>query len=304
MLSIIIPSHRTEESWHIRNTIEGARSTIGLDEDQYTITVVGTLPEGFFRTRMGKVKWNLLPTDAMLGDAKNMGARYAMTYYTPDILVFMDAHTNFFDNESRNWGMVISEHLKEHPDHIVSPAVSLFDNPGQRGFGVISKVTEDNINMDLEWKWWGSPNGDEPFEVPGLCGCFMAMTPETFSDSIVGYTPPLAIDDREFGIRMWTLGKTMMSLPALTVGHRFSTGYTDFTKKRSIEWGMGMFLYVYLNMDDDTMNKLYEKGVHATQDKDESLRLATSPYWRNAKKEIETKRVRTAEQYFQRFEIT
>lgn len=302
MLSIVIPVHHTESIAHIINTLDGIRNTIGVPESAYTITLVGTLPKDFFKSSTNTA-YNLITTEAMLGDAKNAGAEYAIAQFKPDILVFMDAHTNFFDRESRNWGQVITAYLAARPDHIISPAISLYDNPGQRGFGVISEITEDNMTMDLKWKWWGSPNGNPnaPFEVPGLCGCFMAMTPETFKDSIVGFTPPLAIDDREFSIRMWTLGKTLVSLPALTVGHRFSSGYTDFGRKRSIEWGVGMLLYAYLNMDSSTVLKLYEKGISATQDKNESLRLATSPYWQVARRKIQERRVRTAEQYFRRF---
>lgn len=312
MLSIVIPVHHTEDPIKIVRTVEGLNETIGIYP--YTITVVGTLPKDFNINnltvpRMLAMHLKFIQTDLMLGDAKNLGARYSIDNYKPGILIFMDAHINFF-NESKNWGKVITNYLERHPDHIVSPAISLYDKPWQRGFGVISEVTEDNITFDLKWKWWGNPQPNQhnrPFEVPGLCGCFMAMTPRTFEDTICGYTPPLAIDDREFSLRAWTLGNTLVSLPELTIGHRFSSGYTDFSKKRSIEWGMGMLLYVYLNMDDQTLEKLYKKGINATQNKEESLKLATSDYpmypWKSLRDLFKVLRVRTTDQYFERFSV-
>lgn len=303
MISIIIPVHKTEEIKHINKTIEGINDTIGIPLSQYTVTLVGTLPKGIFSTP-SKLKWNLLPTNAQLGNAKNQGADYAISQYQPDVLVFMDAHMNFFKEQSANWGRVIYNFITTHPNAVASPAISIYDKPYQRGFGVISEITEDNINMDLKWKWVGSPsaaNPNAPFEVPGLCGCFMAMRPKTFRDSLAGFTPPLAIDDREFSLRVWLLGKDMYSIPSLTVGHRFASGYTDFSKERGIDWGTGMLLYTYLNIGDAITERLYEKGIHATPDKAESLRRATTPYWNQIKREVLSKRVRTPEQYFRRF---
>jgi len=304
-ISVIIPVHKTEEVNYINVTLDGIVRTIGLPADQYTIVLIGTMPAGMFSSRTKtKAKYNFIPTDALLGNAKNQGAKYAMAQYEPDVLVFMDAHMNFFDALSTDWGQTIYNFLKVHPDTVVSPAISIYDRPEQRGFGVISDITESNMSMDLKWKWVGSPqanNPDVPFEVPGLCGCFMAMTPQTFRDSLIGFTPPLAIDDREFSLRIWLLGKDMYSLPALTVGHRFSSGYTDFGKERSIDWGTGMLLYTYLNLGEDITMRLYEKGISATQDKVESLRRATTPYWRQVQQEVQSKRVRTPEQYFKLF---
>ncbi len=304
-LSIVIPVYKTEEVGYINKTLDGITNTIGMPAEQYTVSLVGTLPTGMFSSRsQSKTKWNFLPTDALLGNAKNQGAKYAMAQYNPAVLVFMDAHMNFFDDLSANWGNIIYNFLKVRPDAVVSPAISIYDQPYQRGFGVISDITESNMSMDLKWKWVGSPsasNSDAPFEVPGLCGCFMAMTPQTFRDSLIGFTPPLAIDDREFSLRIWLLGKTLYSMPALTVGHRFSSGYTDFGKERSIDWGTGMLLYTYLNLGEDVTMRLYEKGIGATRDKVESLRRATTPYWRQVRQELMSKRVRTPEQYFRRF---
>lgn len=301
MLSIVIPTHKTEKPFHIMNTINGLDRTIGLS--RYSIMMVGTLPDDTeLREFVHNNVSDFIETDLMLGDAKNLGAFWSMGYYKPDYLVFMDAHMNFYDKETKDWGKVLTNYLSEHPDHIASPAISVFDNPGQRGFGVISEISDTNMEYDLKWKWWGSASvTDKPFEVPGLCGCFMAMKPETFQYSVCGYTPPLAIDDREFDIRMWMLGKTLACIPSLTVGHRFSSGYTDFTRKRSIEWGMGMLLYTYLNMDDETTNKLYEKGIHSTQSKEESYALATSPYWQGIRSMLRKKFIRTYLDYFNRF---
>lgn len=298
-MSIIIPIHHTEDSLMVLTTLEGIKRTIG--EKRYNIILVGTLPKDLLNYRI-PVGWRYVETEAMLGDAKNMGAEYANKNYNPDVLVFLDAHMYFYDNESKDWGGVIAQFLKNNPKSIVSPAMSLYNVPHQRGFGVISEVTEENMGMDLVWRWWGSPKSNEPFEVPGLCGCFMAMTPETFEGSVCGYTPPLGIDDREFSIRMWILGYRLFSLPSLTVGHRFGSGYTDFSKERSIQWGMGMLLYTYLNMGEEVTKRLYEKDISGSQDKQESLSRATSQKWQSVRDELCKRRIRTAEDYFKAFD--
>ena len=302
-ISIIIPVYKTEEVGYIYRTISGIERTIGLPLNEYTVTLVGTLPGDMFKTRLStSIKWSFQPTDKRLGPAKNQGAEYAMGHFNPDVLVFMDAHMNFFDKQSANWGQVVYDFIMNHPNAAASPAISLYDMPVQRGYGVISDITEDDIEMDLKWKWVGEPpDNDAPFEVPGLCGCFMAMKPKTFKDSIVGYTPPLAIDDREFSIRIWLLGKDMYSIPQLSIGHRFASGYSDFSTERAIDWGMGMLLYTFLNLGSDMTMRLYEKGIHSTPDKAESLRRATTPYWKQVRQEILRKSVRTPEQYFRRF---
>ena len=304
MIIIICPIRDTEDSATLWTTINGIKRTIGTDD--YHIISVGTLPKDLFVSHSTPSNWQHIKSDLMLGDAKNLGAKLAIEKLNPEVLVFMDAHMNLFglSEESKDWGNIISNHLKAHPRSIASPAVAIYDNPSQRAFGVINEITEDTVSLDLKWKWWGQPNANnEPFEVPGLCGCFMAMTPATFKSSICGFTPPLCIDDREFSLRMWTLGFQFYSIPSLTIGHRFASKYADFTKEKSIEWGMGMLLFTYLNMDLEITKRLFEKGIAASQDKEESLRRATTPQWGSIREIIQKTRVRTDEDYATTFKV-
>ena len=225
-----------------------------------------------------------------------------MAQYNPDVLVFMDAHMNFFDDKSANWGQVIYDFIKSHPNTACSPAISAYDNPSQRGFGFISEIIKKDGGYDTYGHWSGDAgNSNQPFIIPGLCGCFMAMTPKTFRDSLIGFTPPLAIEDCEFSLRIWTLGINMYSIPSITVGHRFQPSYGGFTKERSIDWGTGRLLYTYLNMDEKYTTGMFSVGISASQDKTESLRRATTLYWQQVQHEVQSKKVRTPEQYFRRF---
>ncbi len=303
MISVIIPVHKTEEIGYINKTIEGIERTIGIPVSQYVVTLVGTLPKGIFNTRT-RLKWNLLPTNAQLGNAKNQGAEYVIAQYNPDVLVFMDAHMNFFDDLSSNWGRSIYDFLNTHPDSVASPAISIYDKPHQRGFGVITDVIVTKDTSDLAWRWAGSPDTklpNNPIDVPGLCGCFMAMMPSVFKKSIFGFTPPLAIDDREFSLRIWTLGVDLYSLPSITVGHRFTQGYSDFSRQRSISWGSGLLLFTYLNMPERYMSLVYKNGIGSSQDKSESLKLVSTLYWKQMKQELISKRVRTYYDYYAKF---
>jgi len=302
-VSIIIPVHKTEEIGYITRTLDGIVRTIGIPAEQYSITLVGTTPQGTFSSKT-KAKYNFLPTDALLGNAKNQGAKYAMAQYNPDVLVFMDAHMNFFDDKSANWGQVIYDFIKSHPNTVASPAISIYDKPYQRGFGVITDVKVTNDTADLAWRWVGSPDirsPDSPIEVPGLCGCFMAMMPSVFKKSIFGFTPPLAIDDREFSLRIWTLGVDLYALPNITVGHRFTQGYSDFSKDRSISWGAGYLLFSYLNMPEQYMSLVYKNGIGSSSDKLESLRMVSTQYWKQMKQELVSKRVRTYNDYYSKY---
>lgn len=300
-VSIIIPVHKSEEVGYIKKTLDGIVSTIGIPVEQYSITLVGTLPDGMFSSKT-KAKYNFLPTNALLGDAKNQGAKYAMTQHDPDVLVFMDAHMYFFDKESNNWGGILHSFLMAHPNTIAAPAIAVYDNVSQRGHGVIGVV--DEKTMDLKWVWWGSPGKDnKPFEVPGACGCFMSMSPAVFNDSVCGYTPPSGADDREFSIRMWLLGKDFYNIPALTVGHRFASSYSYWNEERATLYGYGVLLFPYLNIGKAETKKMCELDLGGASSKVASYKMATSPYWRQVRDELIKKMVRTPEQYYKRFKI-
>jgi len=306
MLSIIIPVYITEEPEHIINTLQGIKRTIGLNNNDYTISLIGSINKNIFlyKNKTNNLpNWNFIPTSAKAGEARNIGANYAILNFNTDIIVFMDAHINFFEKESKNWGVILTNFLSQKPTTIAGPAISLYDNPEARGYGVISTITDENISNDMAWKWVGTPNiNNEPFIVPALCVCFVAMTTSTFKNSVIGFTGPLGIEGRDFLLRMWLLGHDIYSISELTIGHKFSTGYTDFTKERSIDWGESMLLYVYLNMNDEITMKVFEKGITKSQDKNESLKRATTPYWKQIKKLLQSKHVRTFEQYFNTFQ--
>lgn len=303
MVSIIIPSHYTEKSERIKTTVEGIKQTIGLPKAKYNITMVGSLPKDFnYCTNsvclVSDAKWNWISSDQMLGYDKNLGAAISMKGFLPKVLVFLDAHIHFFNLESNNWGKIIYDYFQDttHKDHIVAPAVSLYESPNtQKGYGVIG---------DDKKYWWGSPpsnNNNQPFEVAGLCGCIMAMRPETFNDSLFGYTAPLSIDDREFSLRMWCLGKDFYAIPSIVVGHGFKSGYEDFNKTRQTQWAYGMLLYKYLNFPDEEFENFYNNLGARKEDKEEARKMTLTDYWKSMKKILNVRKVRTVAQYFEKF---
>lgn len=301
-ISIIIPVHSTEETDLVISTLTGIDKTIGLPVNEYTVTLIGTLPGSFFQSadiKQIKSNWNFIPSTFSLGDAENHGAKYALTQYHPDVLVFMDSHMIFYNDLSVAWGVVLYDFLKTHPDAIISPAINW---AGTRVYGIMTNIVEDSTVFNMVMQWVGAPNSNnDPFEVPALAGCFMSMNSKTFSDSIVGFTPPQGCDDREFSMRMWLLGKTIYSIPKLTVGHVVQFRPLHNTPDRRTEWGTGSLLFTYLDMNEDLTMRLYEKGLDPTSDKAESLRLATTPYWKQVRHILKSKFVRTPEQYFKCF---
>lgn len=300
-ISIIIPIHKNEQVSYVVKTLDGIERTIG--KQKHTVTFVGVAPAGLFFAIKGAQKVNFIPSDAPAGEARNIGARYAIMHHKPDVLVFLDAHMNFYDAESKDWGCIIADYILKHPDHMVSPAMSVYDNPSQRGIGLIDTLSKDCTSLSGGWwypkeKDWGSL---KTVEVPRLNGPFMAMSPKLFEDTLVGFIPYFGIEDGEICIRSWLLGKTIIGMPGLTVGHRFASAYPPFTMQKSIEWGASMLLYAFLNLGDDVMHCLYRNDLALSQNKPESLKMATTFYWQQVRERLLKNHVRTPEQYFRRF---
>ena len=88
--------------------------------------------------------------------------------------------------------------------------------PQRRGFGLYL------TGPDLHARWRGR-QGLEPYAVPILPGCFLAMRRETFARTM-GFDSgmrQLGGNDNELSCRFWLLGYELLVVPAIEVGHVF-----------------------------------------------------------------------------------
>lgn len=140
--------------------------------------------------------------------ARNSGA--AAT--TGELIVFSDAHVA----PSGGWLELLAKAASRPGVGAVGPTVTHLSGHAGAGRG----LTWVNTALNLRWL---SGGGDSPLPVPLLCGCFLAMTRETFERSR-GFDERFARyggEDTELCVRLWRLGLACLVEPRAMVAHRF-----------------------------------------------------------------------------------
>jgi glycosyltransferase involved in cell wall biosynthesis len=146
--------------------------------------------------------------------ARNFGASHA----TGDVILFSDAHIR----APQGWHEVLVSALRPECVGAVAPGIYSLTEPHRRGFGLYP------TGPDLHARW-RLRQGADPYPVPILPGCFLAMRRETFART-AGFDPgmrQLGGNDNEISCRFWLLGYELLVVPAIEVGHLFrdSTPY-------------------------------------------------------------------------------
>ena len=96
------------------------------------------------------------------------------------------------------------------------PAISVLGRADSVGYGLRWK----GPSLDVEWLPQKVSN---PYPVPLLCGCFVAMRKEVWA-ATGGFDAGLGLwglEDTELSLRLWTLGFECWLMPQLTVAHLF-----------------------------------------------------------------------------------
>lgn len=142
--------------------------------------------------------------------ARNFGAVHA----TGDIILFADAHVR----APHGWYEPIVNALSRDAVGAVAPGVYSLAEPKRRGFG------QDFTGPDLRTQW--RPRKSlEPYSMPVLPGCFLAMRRETFA-ATGGFDPgmrQLGGNDNEISCRFWLFGYELLVVPEIEIGHLFRT---------------------------------------------------------------------------------
>jgi GT2 family glycosyltransferase len=140
--------------------------------------------------------------------ARNRGAAEAVG----EIVVFADGHID----TPAGWWEPLVDALADRRIGAVSPAITVMGNTSAKGYGQTLRG-HDLVTQFLPRRQ------PEPYPVPILPGCCLAMRCDTFRE-IGGYDPGLVrwgTSDVELSIRLWLLGYELWVVPAVEVAHLF-----------------------------------------------------------------------------------
>ncbi len=208
-LSVIVISLNEGES--LRRTVDNLLATLpGSSEiivvdDGSTDQSTGFLSEGYSSVK-------LLRPEVRLGVAggRNFGASHAKG----DVLVFSDAHVA----APPEWAESLLDVLARPEVGAVAPAISAMRPAAVECTGYGQKWHDAGLAVG-----WLGQQGSAPYPVPLLCGCFLALRREVFTE-IGGFDSGMVLwgaEDSELSIRLWTSGYECWVVPELDVQHAF-----------------------------------------------------------------------------------
>jgi GT2 family glycosyltransferase len=209
--SVVIVSHNEGASLHrtvdaILGTLTPHSEVIVVD-DSSTDGSADFLASGYRGVRLVR------PAERLGAlRARNCGGALA----SRPLIVFADAHVA----PSPGWVDQLAAALSEPDVAAVGPGVSVMGRPGTTAYGHVWK------DPALSWRWL-SKQGDRPYEVPMLPGCFYGLRREVF-ERTGGFDDGLLIwgtGDSELSLRLWLLGYRCLVVPAVDVAHQFKKAH-------------------------------------------------------------------------------
>jgi GT2 family glycosyltransferase len=210
-MSVVIICHN--EKQYLARTIESflkrfpAGGEMIIVDDHSTDGSFDSLPNGNGRYRNVSVVRS--PIRLGVSGSRNFGAAHARG----EILIFSDGHVEV----PEGWANAIMQALSSPGVGAVVPAISVLDDPDSaQGYGM-RFLTED---LDVEWL---GKEREEPYSVPLMCGCFMAIHRHVFQE-LGGFDPGMTLygsEDLELSLHLWLRGYECRVVPAVTVAHRF-----------------------------------------------------------------------------------
>lgn len=202
------------EGAELRATVTNILETLPADQRELIVLDDGSTDgSAAFLESVPEVK--LLHSDGMgVARARNFGASHA----TGDVILFSDAHIR----APEGWHCDMVDALRPEYVGAVAPGIYSLTEPQRRGFGL--HLTGPDLHST-----WRRRLGEEPYAVPILPGCFLAMRREVFEQT-AGFDPgmrQLGGNDNEISCRFWLLGYELQMVPTVEVGHLFrdSTPY-------------------------------------------------------------------------------
>ena len=205
--SIVVVNHN--EGALLRMTVENMLATTPGDTE--IVVVDDQSDDGSTEdTILAHPRVRLLRGERPLGisAARNLGGRAARGR----VVVFSDAHCA----GRGDWLPPILDALADPTVGEVAPGIGYLDE--RHGIGYGFTWTTPNIRMS-----WLRRSGDDPTDVPFLCGCFLAMRREVF-DEVGGFDEGMyrwGFEDSELSLRLWLHGYRVQVVPTSVVDHQF-----------------------------------------------------------------------------------
>lgn len=209
-LSVVIIARN--EGRELRRTVENLAPRIPAGSEILVVDDGSTIPASLCGAKAPpELKFALQQDPLGVAASRNYGA--AQT--TGEILLFADAHIRVPDN----FWPPLERALRASKVAAVAPAIGNLREPAKPpGYGLTF------TGPDLEVRWLRKQS-DQPFDVPILPGCCLAMTREIFN-ATGGWDGQLLQRggvDNEFSMRHWLLGYRLRIVPQVEVQHLFRT---------------------------------------------------------------------------------
>jgi GT2 family glycosyltransferase len=208
-LSVVVISLNEGES--LRRTVDNLVATLPPSSEIIVVDDQSTdLSTNFPREGYDGVTVLRPATRLGVAAARNFGASYAKG----DVLVFSDAHVM----APPGWVDPLLEVSALQHIGAVAPGISMMRPAVVECTGYGQKWTDSSLAVG-----WLGRQGNEPYPVPLLCGCFLAMRREVFSE-MGGFDPGMVLwgaEDSELSIRLWTAGYECWVVPGVEVQHAF-----------------------------------------------------------------------------------
>ncbi len=208
-LSVVVISLNEGES--LRRTVDNLRETLP-PESEIIVVDDGSTDGSVSFLSDGYPDVTLLRPEERLGvaRARNFGARQAKG----DVLVFSDAHVL----APEDWSGPLVDLLARPEIGAVAPAIGMMQSGGAESTGYGQRWCDASLGVG-----WLGKQSDAPYAVPLLCGCFLALRREVFTE-IGGFDDGMVLwgaEDSELSMRLWTLGYQCWVAPEVNVQHAF-----------------------------------------------------------------------------------
>jgi len=221
-VSVVIVSHN--EGGLLRKTVDSftsckpAPDEIVVVDDASTDSSTAFLEKGYRDVVLLKPAENL-----GISQARNYGAGRV----TGDLVVFSDAHVEVTDG----WIGPLADALADPEIGEVAPTVGWLDGGSGRGHGFTWRTS----SLKMSWLYEEKP---EPADVPFICGCFLAMRREVFSE-VGGFDPGMSrwgFEDAELSLRLWLQGYRCQSVSRSFISHLFRTQFPYQVDQAGIDY--------------------------------------------------------------------
>ena len=206
-VSVVIVSHN--EGDLLRKTVDsflGSSSVpdeIVVVDDRSTDGSADFLADGYGDAVL------LRPAEQLgISRARNHGGQRAHG----DVVVFSDAHVEV----TEGWLDPILAALADPEVGEVAPEVGWLDGRPGRGRG----FTWADPSLKMRWLYQDHP---EPFDIPFICGCFLAMRRELF-EQVGGFDDGMyrwGFEDAELSLRLWLQGYRCQAVSQSFIRHHF-----------------------------------------------------------------------------------